>query len=179
MITDLESFSCPLWLLTAKRIFGDVQFGRVQLSTAGTIVRDEWLKTPDLRGEVRLDEWVVMPDHFQALIAIDRDRVRSEQADNGHVGGACWRPAPSPHPESQTQVASIQPLPRSLARVMNQFKATTTRQIRKALAMTGPVWQRGYHDRVVRSEYELDKVRKYIRDNPKNWRASAGPGARR
>ncbi len=31
------------------------------------------------------------------------------------------------------------------------------------------VWQRNYHDRVVRNERELDAVRNYIVNNPANW----------
>ena len=31
------------------------------------------------------------------------------------------------------------------------------------------VWQRGYYDRIVRNERELDAIRRYIRDNPDRW----------
>jgi len=51
--------------------------------------------------------------------------------------------------------------------MINQFKATTTRRINEIRGVSGkPVWQRGYHDRIIRNEVELDKVRIYIRTNP-------------
>jgi hypothetical protein len=31
------------------------------------------------------------------------------------------------------------------------------------------LWQRGYYDRIVRNERELDAIRQYIRDNPRRW----------
>ena len=31
------------------------------------------------------------------------------------------------------------------------------------------IWQRNYHDHVIRNEKELFTIRKYIRDNPLNW----------
>ena len=31
------------------------------------------------------------------------------------------------------------------------------------------IWQRNYYDRVVRNEKELDKIRKYIFENPLKW----------
>ena len=31
------------------------------------------------------------------------------------------------------------------------------------------VWQRNYYERIVRDENELNKIRQYIIDNPKNW----------
>jgi putative transposase len=32
-----------------------------------------------------------------------------------------------------------------------------------------PVWQRNYYDRIIRNELELDRVRQYIINNPRNW----------
>jgi REP element-mobilizing transposase RayT len=34
------------------------------------------------------------------------------------------------------------------------------------------LWQRGYHDRVIRDEEHLRRVRDYIANNPVRWRAS-------
>jgi REP element-mobilizing transposase RayT len=30
-------------------------------------------------------------------------------------------------------------------------------------------WQERYYDRIVRNQEALDKIRQYIRTNPKNW----------
>ncbi len=32
-----------------------------------------------------------------------------------------------------------------------------------------PVWQRNYWERIVRGDAELNRIRQYIIDNPKNW----------
>ena len=53
--------------------------------------------------------------------------------------------------------------------MINQFKATTTRRINELCKTPGQaVWQRNYNDHIIRNEVELDKIRKYIRDNPAN-----------
>jgi REP element-mobilizing transposase RayT len=31
------------------------------------------------------------------------------------------------------------------------------------------VWQRNYHEHIIRSQRSLDRIRRYIADNPKNW----------
>ena len=31
------------------------------------------------------------------------------------------------------------------------------------------LWQRNYYDRIIRNEKELDKIRKYIFENPLKW----------
>jgi REP element-mobilizing transposase RayT len=50
---------------------GRVVDGTMQWSLAGSIVVEEWCKTEIVRPNVRLDEWVVMPDHLHGIIIID------------------------------------------------------------------------------------------------------------
>ncbi len=61
----------------------------------------------------------------------------------------------------------------SLGAIVGSFKSATSRRINIARASPGqPVWQRGYHDRVIRSVDGLDEVRSYISANPSKWAAS-------
>jgi putative transposase len=55
-----------------------------------------------------------------------------------------------------------------LPELMRRFKSFTTARWRGA---TGAMrlWQRGYHDRVVRGDGELDRIRRYIEENPQRW----------
>jgi hypothetical protein len=53
-----------------KWVFGDVVDGEMQLSNFGTIVRDEWLRTAELRRYIVIDRFIVMPNHFHAIIAL-------------------------------------------------------------------------------------------------------------
>jgi putative transposase len=32
-----------------------------------------------------------------------------------------------------------------------------------------PIWQRGYHDHIVRHENDLTRIREYIQSNPTQW----------
>src|ERR1700758_186582 len=51
-------------------LFGDVVNGEMRLNKWGTIVENELLKTPELRPNVLLDEYVVMPNHLHGIIVI-------------------------------------------------------------------------------------------------------------
>jgi REP element-mobilizing transposase RayT len=53
------------------------------LNEFGKIVRDEWLKTVDIRKEIVLDEFVVMPNHFHAIV-FDTDISRT----GNHINSA-------------------------------------------------------------------------------------------
>jgi len=58
----------------------------------------------------------------------------------------------------------------SLGAAVRAFKASATLRI-NALSKTprAPVWQRGYHERIIRDEDHLARVREYIADNPRKW----------
>ena len=53
-------------------LFGEVVGGEVELSPIGRIVQQEWLKSKEIRQEIRLfeDEFVVMPNHLHGIVVI-------------------------------------------------------------------------------------------------------------
>jgi len=53
-------------------LFGEIRDGEVRLSEAGQIVTEEWLKTSRLRPYARVDEFVVMPNHFHGILAVGK-----------------------------------------------------------------------------------------------------------
>jgi len=59
-------------ICTGRRhlFFGEVQNGIVGLSAAGCIAAREWQRTPVVRPYVRLDAWIVMPNHIHKLIKL-------------------------------------------------------------------------------------------------------------
>jgi putative transposase len=56
----------------------------------------------------------------------------------------------------------------TLGKVIRHFKATAATIIHKA-GFCDFEWQRGYHDHIIRDERDLERVRRYIRNNPLRW----------
>ena len=56
--------------------FGTLTSDGVQLSEIGLIIAAEWRRTAELRHDVSLDAFVVMPDHFHALVGLNDDDLR-------------------------------------------------------------------------------------------------------
>jgi REP element-mobilizing transposase RayT len=83
---------------------------------------------------------------------------------NRAAGGGSWRPAG--------------PAPASIGALVAGFKAASAARINAMRGTVGrPVWQRNYYERVIRSERELDRIRRYIAANPARWaERSEGPG---
>jgi hypothetical protein len=55
-------------------LFGEIVNGGMRLNEAGRMVTDEWIKTAEIRDEIELDEWVVMPNHFHGVLVIGDGR---------------------------------------------------------------------------------------------------------
>lgn len=59
-------------ICTHKRqcLFGEIVNDEMVLNEYGKIIAEEWIKSSEIRQEIELDEWIVMPNHFHAIIAI-------------------------------------------------------------------------------------------------------------
>ena len=132
-------------------LFGEIVDQEIRLNDAGKIVAAEWLKNAEIRDEIELDEWVVMPNHFHGILVI---------ADSGTVVGC----------RGDRPVAPTGPQPRSIGAVMAGFKSAVTKRINAIRNTPGTkLWQRNYWEHVVRNESELNRIREYITNNPANW----------
>ncbi|NEQ65788.1 MAG: hypothetical protein F6K21_09850 [Symploca sp. SIO2D2] len=50
--------------------FGEIRDSQMCLNQLGKIVAQGWLLTPEIRPEVILDEWTIMPNHLHGIIII-------------------------------------------------------------------------------------------------------------
>jgi putative transposase len=60
--------------------------------------------------------------------------------------------------------------PGSLGAIVRSFKSAVTKQAREVAWMPGvPFWQRNYYEHIVRNERQLERLRRYIDENPERW----------
>jgi putative transposase len=57
--------------------------------------------------------------------------------------------------------------PPSLSKIIQWFKSMTTNKVGGEIKKK--LWHRSFHDHIIRNENELNLIRQYIIDNPKNW----------
>ncbi len=58
----------------------------------------------------------------------------------------------------------------SVSEIIGMFKSFAVRRMRDdRLATPEAIWQRGFHDHVIRSDKSLQAIREYIVNNPVNW----------
>lgn len=152
--------------------FGKVIDGRMRLSEIGEIVKDEWLETPGIRPTVTLDKWQIMPNHFHGILMIHETE---STARLGHIPFVNWEKAmvvPGVKPVETTRrvVSTDKPTlkPNSLGSILGQFKSACTKRIHDA-GYRDFQWQSLYWDHIIRGPDDLERIRKYIINNPRNW----------
>ena len=116
-------------------------------------LEEVWRQIPRHFSNVRLDEFVVMPNHVHGILWIlERDVVGAQHA--------------APLPASRTPGVKRA----SLGAIVRSFKSAATRRVNEVREMpSAALWQRNYYERVTRNEDELHRVREYILLNPLRW----------
>ena len=152
-------------------LFGRVEAGHIRLSRLGRVAAAVWDGAACAQPGVVGVASVVMPDHVHVLFGIVDAAGGFGVARSGSgfarssAGTACCAPTCGVGGRAGGLVA-----PRTVASVIRGYKSAVTRAARVETGLADlRVWQRGYHDRVVRSEREADAVRRYIADNPARW----------
>ncbi|MDY6835089.1 MAG: transposase [Chloroflexota bacterium] len=134
-------------------LFGDVVDGEMRLNEFGKVVRDEWLRMADIRSNLKLDDFVVMPNHLHGIVVVDIDGSGEAQSALDNEFGL----------SDEVDYDSI-------GRVIGQFKSIVTRRINTIQKRRGSaVWQRSCHKHNVCDEKELYAIREYIVGNPARW----------
>ena len=130
--------------------FGDIVNGEMMLNAEGQIVAEEWIKTAEIRNNIELDEWVVMPNHFHGILVINECRGTARRAPTVEQFG--------------------KPVSNSIPTIIRSFKSAVTKRINELRNSPGAkIWQRNYYEHIIRNEDELNCIREYITDNPLKW----------
>lgn len=120
--------------------FGTIQDNQAVPNDAGTMVARLWEENFDRYPGVGLDAYVVMPDHMHGIVVLGTD------------------------PSIKTTTP--------LSRIIQSFKSLTTVEYTRGVkaGIYPPfdrlLWQRGFNERILRNDHELDIVREYIEANP-------------
>ncbi len=165
-----------------KHFFGEITDGKMILNALGKMAEKFWRDIPQHFAFVRLDEFVIMPNHVHGVLFIDgyknidTDNVADNNvnradnvADNVEtLHATSLRTNERNKTNGKTQkMAQISPKRGSLSTVVRSYKSAVTRNSRRICPDFA--WQSNYYDRVIRNEQELNRIRVYIMQNPQMW----------
>jgi putative transposase len=175
-------------IVTQDRIhlFGNIVDGKMMLNSVGKILEDEWRNTIQLRPNIALGEFIIMPDHMHMIITITAQLEKKEDKEWIHS-----------NPKSPSQ---------TIGAIIRGFKGASTKKINLFLNSTGEspfapiiespfapiiespfapiiespfaptefyknkIFQRNYYEHIIRNQHDYNRIEEYILDNPKNWK---------
>ena len=114
--------------------------GNVHLSGYGEIIKKHINNMNKTYSDVQIIQYVIMPNHIHFIIQIKTDVLRQD--------GTSRTPSPT-------------------NAVIPQTISTLKRFVNKELGFN--IFQRSYHDRIIRNEKEYHVISEYIKNNPSHW----------
>ncbi len=108
-----------------------------RLSDYGKIAERQLLDLENRYTCVKIDKYVIMPNHIHAIIVI------------------------------QNEAAGASPCP-TLSDIVCVFKSVTTR-LCKQKHPTDKIFQKSFHDHIIRNEKDYREIWEYIDNNPLKW----------
>lgn len=110
-----------------------------RLSCCGRLAESELLNISNHFKNVKIDKYVIMPNHIHAIIVIGCER-ESERS----------RPFPT------------------LSNIIGLYKSGVSKRIHAVMPEVR-VWQKSFYDRIIRNEVGYREIWKYIDENPQKW----------
>ncbi len=115
----------------------------IQLTEYGKIV-DRLINTIPLNSSATIDRYVIMPNHIHLIIMIaNSEDLRAIR-------------------EWPLRSRSV------ISKIIGYIKMNSSKEIHKKYG-NNAVWQRGFHDHIIRNRHDYEKISKYIYENPMIW----------
>ena len=125
-------------------IFGRIVSGQdgdayLLYSQIGTVAKQQLLNIESHYSNVKLDNWVIMPNHIHLLIRIE-ERI-------------------NPFPTNKCNIPNV----------VGKYKAAVTRAVGNAFMHSKKIWQPSFYDHIIRNENDYQSIWQYISGNPSKW----------
>ena len=145
---------CGLYFITIctknrEEVLGKISVGdgvldvpNVILSKHGQIAEKYIMQMQDFYDNIRIEYYVIMPNHVHMILNVLNDVILKDS--NG-----------TPRTPSPTNTV--------ISKFISTFKRFCNREIGEN------IWQRAYHDHIIRNDDDLEKHIEYILRNPLEW----------
>jgi len=155
-------YSSPWWYFVTictkgrEHYFGEIYKGEMKLSEIGTICKQEIKDTEQRRSHIRIDEYIIMPNHIHLLMIVGENPVGTYgNTSNDHTSYNITNNDALPRVPTQSLWSIIRNIKSRVTKYTNQNNLVFARQSR-------------YHDHIIRNEDEYNRIKYYIQTNPEN-----------
>lgn len=130
--------------------FGNISNDKIKLSVLGHCALSCWNEIPKRFPFTKLDSFVIMPNHVHGIIIINHLPVWAQNLASIREGN------------------KFGPQSKNLASIVRGYKIGVTK-----FAKNNQIefqWQPRFYDEIIKNDVHLYNVRKYIKNNPSNWK---------
>ncbi len=145
-------------------LFGYIQNGEMFLNNAGKMIEHQWQELISRFDNIKLHEFVVMPNHFHGIVELVGVPLVGTQTLVG------TRNVLQPPKKGQPQ--GIAP---TVGDVVGAFKSLSTNDYIRNTKQNNwqpfekKLWQRNYYEHIIRSDESYYKISEYVQTNPPKW----------
>ena len=136
-----------------QTVLGKICQNEVILSDIGNKAKEYWLEIPLHFPHVKLDEFIIMPNHIHGLLILD---YSTHSPDHDRIY----------HKVNKNQFSHS--VKNSISVIINQYKSSLKRWCNQNGFDLFNLQGR-FYDQILRDDTALEKTRAYILNNPKNW----------
>ena len=157
-------------------IFGTIFENTMFLNEIGQIVANEWVNTMNIRDNVIIHNFIVMPNHIHGIVEITYNK------------------------NDECLIGEFVSPTKSIGAIVRGFKITTTKRIKNFITPVGAngnspnsnspnanspnansplqewiinhlphIWQRNYYEHIIRDYNDHERIANYINTNPSRW----------
>ena len=139
VLTDASFYLIQLYTHDNVALFGGICGGQLELNEIGQIAADEWQRSSLACQAIKLDDWMIFPDHLVGVVSICETEARSR---------------------SYTVRSSK---PRLLSSFIASYKTAAAKRINlRRNAPGSSVWQRSYQERLIPDEIVLRRIKQTL-----------------
>ena len=167
-------------------LFGEVVNREMVLNEYGIIAHNEWMKTPEIRNNVELGEFVIMPNHIHGIIRIlgrgelhspdktmpdktMRDDLTANDITRNDITANDIMPDNELLNDNRGECNSpLRGTSNTIGAIVRGYKSSVTKQL-NLLNIGCVVWQRNYYENIIRNEQSYQTISEYIINNPAKW----------
>jgi len=181
-----------------QHLFGEIRDGKMILNQLGQIAHDEWQNTSNIRDNISLHEFIIMPNHFHCIIEINFKKGQNDQSIGAFkspsqtIGSiirgykiATTKKIKDFLKEENIRTGELQfaPISQSISSESEiaQYSKSNSGDLDLAFysqtisgelqfaPTNSKIWQRNYYENIIRDEKAYQNISNYIKKNPAKW----------
>lgn len=172
------AYFITLNIFKRQHLLGQVMKESMRLNCFGEIVAQEWLRTKEIRANITLGEFIIMPNHLHGIIHIDyslgnisHDQIGKFQSPS-HTIGAIVRGFKGASTRKIKEILSQEdftyPAINAPDKIENKYLSESSLNCLE-IDLSKSIWQRNYFEHIIRNRRAYQSISAYIRNNPRRW----------